>query len=214
YLGTSFAKHRHCEIERPPKALSKRKKRMPATLIIPGYKGSEAGHWQRQWLHDDPSALLVEQDDWHYPVLSDWMHALEAKLAENPGAVLVAHSLGCALVAHLASRPSAAHVAGALLVAPADAETMARKDSRFQSFAPLPRHELGFPSIVVASRNDEYMSFAKAEALSHLWGSGFVDLGHAGHINVASGFSRWPEGITLASSLHREPVNNTLSQAA
>ncbi len=65
---------------------------MPATLIIPGYKGSEAGHWQRQWLHDDPSALLVEQDDWHYPVLSDWMHALEAKLAENPGAVLVAHS--------------------------------------------------------------------------------------------------------------------------
>ncbi|WP_176073597.1 alpha/beta hydrolase [Brucella intermedia] len=187
---------------------------MPATLIIPGYKGSEAGHWQRQWLHDDPSALLVEQDDWHYPVLSDWMHALEAKLAENPGAVLVAHSLGCALVAHLASRPSAAHVVGALLVAPADAETMARKDSRFQSFAPLPRHELGFPSIVVASRNDEYMSFAKAEALSHVWGSGFVDLGHAGHINVASGFSRWPEGIILASSLHREPVNNTLSQAA
>ncbi len=33
---------------------------MPATLIIPGYKGSEPGHWQRQWLHDDPTALLVE----------------------------------------------------------------------------------------------------------------------------------------------------------
>ncbi|NKC50642.1 hypothetical protein HED63_07530 [Ochrobactrum cytisi] len=46
-----------------------------------------------------------------------------------------------------------------------------------RAFAPLPRHELGFPSIVVASRNDEYMSFAKVEALSHVWGSGFVDLG-------------------------------------
>ncbi|ACU48308.1 alpha/beta hydrolase [Brucella microti] len=181
---------------------------MPATLLIPGYKGSEAGHWQCQWLHDDPSALLVEQDDWHYPVLSDWMHMLESTLAENPGAVLVAHSLGCVLVAHLASRPAAAHVAGALLVAPADAETMARRDSRFQSFAPLPRHELGFPSIVVASRNDEYMSFAKAEALSHVWGSGFVDLGHAGHINVASGFGHWPDGAILASSLHREPAVN------
>ncbi|MBJ6131310.1 serine hydrolase family protein [Ochrobactrum sp. Q0168] len=187
---------------------------MPATLIIPGYKGSEAGHWQRQWLHDDPSALLVEQDDWHYPVLSDWMHALEAKLAENPGAVLVAHSLGCVLVAHLASRPAAAHVAGALLVAPADAETMASRDSRFQSFAPLPRHELGFPSIVVASRNDDYMRFAKAEALANVWGSGFVDLGHAGHINVASGFSRWPEGVILASSLQREPQKAASSQAA
>ncbi|MCB8829154.1 alpha/beta hydrolase, partial [Escherichia coli] len=23
------------------------------TLIIPGYLGSEKGHWQRQWLADD-----------------------------------------------------------------------------------------------------------------------------------------------------------------
>ncbi len=58
------------------------------------------------------------------------------------------------------------------------------------------------------------MSFAKAEALANIWGSGFVDVGHAGHINVESGFSRWPEGSILASSLHREPIRHTLSQAA
>ena len=179
---------------------------MPATLIIPGFKGSEAGHWQRQWLQDDPTAVLVEQDDWHYPVLSDWIHNIEAKLAENPNSVLVAHSLGCVLVAHLSNRPAAAHIAGAILVAPADVETMTRKDERFASFAPLPRHELRFPSVVVASRNDEYMHFAKAEALAHVWGSGFVDLGFAGHINVASGHDRLPEGQILASSLRREPL--------
>ncbi len=43
---------------------------MPATLIIPGYKGSEAGHWQRQWLHDDPSALLVERERDEHPTFS------------------------------------------------------------------------------------------------------------------------------------------------
>ncbi|WP_141061001.1 alpha/beta hydrolase, partial [Brucella melitensis] len=43
---------------------------------------------------------------------------------------------------------------------------------------------------------------------SHVWGSGFVDLGHAGHINVASGFGHSPDGAILASSLHREPPFN------
>lgn len=179
---------------------------MTTTLIIPGYRGSEAGHWQRQWLLDDISAKVVEQEDWENPVLSDWLHGLEAHLAEHPGAVLVAHSLGCVLVAHLANRPAAAHVAGALLVAPADSERMARHDAKFASFAPLPRRQLPFPSIVVASRNDEYMSFAKAEALANVWGSGFVDLGHAGHINPASGFGYWPEGMILISSFHQQAL--------
>ena len=173
------------------------------TLIIPGYRGSETGHWQRKWLLEDETARLVEQDDWENPVLSQWLHVLEAKLAETPDAVLVAHSLGCVLVSHLARRPSAAHVAGAILVAPADAERMAAQDTKFRSFAPLPRYNLGFPSIVVASRNDPYMSFRKAVALAGVWGSGFVDLRETGHINVASGFGSWPEGHILAGSLRR-----------
>jgi predicted alpha/beta hydrolase family esterase len=180
---------------------------MSPTLIIPGFKGSEAGHWQRQWLEDDKNAQMVEQDDWFFPVLSEWLYKLEAKLVENPGAVLVAHSLGCILVSHLSRRPAAAHVAGALLVAPADAEAMTKKDSRFASFAPIPRDELSFPSIVVASRNDEYMSFSKANALAKIWGSGFVDLGFSGHINPASGFHHWPEGPVLASGLHNMQLN-------
>jgi predicted alpha/beta hydrolase family esterase len=173
------------------------------TLIIPGYRGSEKGHWQRQWLLEDETSRLIEQDDWDHPVLSQWLHVLEAALAETPGAILVAHSLGSVLVAHLAGRPSAAHVAGAIMVAPADAERMASYDPQFQSFAPLPRHKLGFPSIVAASRNDPYMSFNKARALAEVWGSGFVDMKNAGHINIESGFGSWPDGHILAESLRR-----------
>jgi predicted alpha/beta hydrolase family esterase len=184
------------------------------TLIIPGYRGSEKGHWQQQWLLEDETARLVEQDDWDNPVLCQWLHVLEATLAETPGAVLVAHSLGCILVAHLASRPSAAHIAGAVLVAPADAERMAVQDSKFRSFAPLPRHKLGFPSIVVASRNDPYMSFNKAEALANVWGSGFVDMKNAGHINIESGFGSWPEAHILADSMRRPQQDFRAQQAA
>lgn len=176
---------------------------MPATLIIPGFMGSEAGHWQRHWLESDPSSTLVEQDDWDYPVLSEWLYNLEAYLEHNPGAILVAHSLGCILVAQLSRRLSAAHIGGALLVAPADSEAMTKADPRFESFAPINREPLPFPTIVVASHNDPYMSFAKAKALADVWGAGFIDLGKAGHINPDSGYSQFPEGQILAGNLQK-----------
>ena len=171
------------------------------TLIIPGYHGSETGHWQRHWAADHPSVEVVEQEDWDHPILSDWLHVLEAHLAAAPGAILVAHSLGCALVAHLAGRSSASHIGGALLVAPADADAGARQDPVFADFAPLPTRALPFPSIVVASRNDPYMGFGRATELADQWGAGLVDLGEAGHINVASGYGPWPDGVILAEAL-------------
>ncbi|KTQ96124.1 esterase [Aureimonas ureilytica] len=174
---------------------------MARILVIPGWRGSENGHWQRHLTENDPDALLVEQEDWENPILSEWLHTLEAHLAAAPGAVLVAHSLGAILVAHLASRPSAEHVAGALLVAPADSARMARNDPRFLSFAPIPREALPFPSVVVASRNDPFMSLPTARSFAQAWGSGFIDLGDAGHINRASGYGRWSEGETLARDL-------------
>lgn len=174
---------------------------MIETLIVPGLDGSGPGHWQRLWAEKTPSAEIVEQEDWARPVLSDWLHRLEARIAEAPGCVLVAHSLGCVLAAHLAERPSAAHVAGALLVAPADIERLAARrpdlaDFRLGSLRPLP-----FRSIVVASRNDPFMGWREANAHAAGWGSALVDLGHAGHINVDSGFGEWTDGEILAEGL-------------
>ncbi len=174
---------------------------MISTLIVPGLDGSGPGHWQRLWAERDPQAELVEQEDWAEPVLSDWLHQLEARIAEAPGCVLVAHSLGCVLVAHLANRSSAAHISGALLVAPADIEKLARRrpdlsDFRLGRLAPLP-----FPSILVASRNDPFMGWREAGAHAAGWGSALVDLGHAGHINLDSGFGAWPDAEILADGL-------------
>jgi uncharacterized protein len=176
---------------------------MSRILIIPGYNGSQNGHWQRHWLEDDPFAQLVEQESWTHPVLDIWMRALEYELMASPGAILVAHSLGATLVANLAGRLSAGHVAGAVLVAPADVESAQRRHPGRIEFGGMPRRRLPFPSVVVASRNDPYMLWPKTRDLVAIWGSGIVDLGNAGHINVASGFGRWTEGYALASGLDR-----------
>ncbi|NGN41066.1 serine hydrolase family protein [Mesorhizobium sp. CGMCC 1.15528] len=169
------------------------------TLILPGLNGSGEDHWQRHWLADHGDAILVAQEHWDKPVLEDWLHTLESELVAHPGAVLVAHSLGCILAAKLAGRPAAEHVAGAVLVAPCDIDVTNAKHPGLIDFGAMPRRRLPFPTIFVASRNDTYMDFDIAQEYAGIWGSGLVDIGDAGHINVASGFGRWEDGYALAS---------------
>lgn len=172
------------------------------TLIVPGLNGSPDGHWQRHWADSDPSADIVEQENWSVPVLSDWLYALEARIMGcAPGVVLVAHSLGCSLVAALAGRPAAAHVGGALLVAPADVRPLSAAYPTVAAFDAGSGVQLPFTSILVASRDDPFMSFARAERQAGRWGSAIFDLGTAGHVNIASGFGPWPDAATLAAGL-------------
>jgi predicted alpha/beta hydrolase family esterase len=58
------------------------------------------------------------------------------------------------------------------------------------------------------------MSFNKAEALAGVWGSGFVDMKNAGHINIESGFGSWPEAHILADSMRRPQQDFRARQAA
>ncbi len=61
----------------------------------------------------------------------------------------------------------------------------------------MPLLRLPFPSTVVASSNDPYVSLERARYFAQCWGSQFVDLGAAGHINTASGLGDWPAGVAL-----------------
>lgn len=179
------------------------------TLIIPGVNGSGPGHWQDHWLLDNANALLVDQEDWACPRIEDWLYRLEAELVAHPGAILVAHSLGTLLVAHLASRPAAAHVAGALLVAPCDLEVVRRLHPGARRFGAMPQERLPFPALVVGSTDDPYMADRAARALAERWEAGFLSLGAAGHINVGSGFGRWEDGYALAANFARDRLGPT-----
>jgi len=167
-------------------------------LIVPGLNGSGEGHWQRHWLADHDEAELVEQADWANPQAGRWLHRLEQAVIARPGAVVVAHSLGSILAARLATSSVAPLVGGALLVAPADIERTSTLHARTYEFGTIPTAPLPFPALVVASRDDIYMSLDKARAVAGSWGAPLVDIGHVGHINVASGFGRWAHGYELA----------------
>ena len=82
-------------------------------------------------------------------------------------------------------------------MAPADPERRAQ----LADFAPVPYAPLPYRSVLVASSNDPYCPIRRAGAYARAWGSEFVRLQNAGHINVESGFGDWPLGLALLQSL-------------
>jgi len=173
----------------------------PTIVIVPGWRDSGPGHWQSLWAERMQRAVRVVQDDWVTPHRAAWVGALEKLILAQPGPVVVAaHSLGCITTTHLGAA-AAERIAGALLVAPADPERRAV----LHDFAPVPCTPLPYRSIVVASSDDPFCPVRRAGAYARSWGSEFVRVQNAGHINVESGHGDWPLGLALLESLTDAP---------
>lgn len=170
-------------------------------LILAGLWDSGPQHWQTLWQHDHPEWTRVPHRDCNDPHCEEWVAELDAAIAQCEGApLLVAHSLGCILVAHWARSGSELSVAGALLVAPSDVEANTYPVAA-NGFAPIALEKLPFPSIVVASANDPYVTPERVRQFSQAWGSRLVEIGPAGHVNADSGYGRWPEGEKMLAGL-------------
>ncbi|MCF8209459.1 MAG: alpha/beta fold hydrolase [Rhodoferax sp.] len=183
---------------------------MASVLTLPGWQNSGPDHWQSRW-EKLYGYTRVDQHDWMAPLRGDWMAQLEeAVLAAPAPCVLAAHSLGCILIAAWAAHSrNANRVQAALLVAPGDPEREALQ-AVLKSWSPVVTERLPFKSILVASRDDPYCTFARAQAFAVAWGSECVDYGNAGHINADSDLGDWPEGhamlLNLLSSVGRARV--------
>ena len=109
--------------------------------------------------------------------------------------------LGCILTAWWAAHSRhTVRVQAALLVAPGDVE-QPELAAQLPGWAPMARKPLPFTSWLVASRDDPYCSFARAQALAADWGARLIDHGARGHINAESGLGAWPAGKALLDSL-------------
>ena len=182
----------------------------PTLLIVPGWLNSGPQHWQSLWERTYRNARRVEQQDWAAPRREAWVRELDTAVSNAIAPVaLIAHSLGCITVAHWtasASSQQLAKIHSAMLVAPADVE---RPDCipELRNFAPMPKDRLPFATLLIASSNDPYCALPRARSFAECWGSGFRDIGDAGHVNAESGFGEWPEGESLLLSLTNPTLN-------
>ena len=169
-------------------------------LVIPGLGGSGPDHWQSRWEAKIPAARRVAQEDWDNPRLAEWRGRIveEVARAARP-VVLVAHSLGVLAAVHaaplLANGKSSGKVKGGFLVAPPSVEVLSGLDTLDPAFLTVPDEALPFPSLVIASRDDPFSTFADSEVLARALGSELMDAGFSGHINIESGHGPWPEGL-------------------
>jgi predicted alpha/beta hydrolase family esterase len=184
----------------------------PVILTVPGLCNSGPGHWQTAWEASLPGCRRVDLGLWDDPHRNTWVNKLNLAIqrAEGP-VVLAAHSLGCMAVAWWAeyeqpeTPANGGKVIGALMVAPPDVEERPL-DRRLTRFAPVPASALPFPSILVASHNDPYLTMAQARSLARGWGSRLADAGEAGHINAQSALGDWAFGRLLLDTLLPEPL--------
>ena len=168
-------------------------------LILPGLGGSGPDHWQTHWQSAFPGMQRVEQADFERPVYADWsLRLTDAVSRAARPLVLVAHSLGTSLTMRWAfDQPEhASKVAGAFLVAPTDRDRFdAQPGSPVRGWGPMILKRLPFPSMVMASTDDDRVSFERAREFANAWGATFVNAGKLGHIGSAAKLGPWPFGL-------------------
>ena len=180
-------------------------------LVIPGLSGSGPDHWQSRWEAKLASGRRVMQEEWNRPGLDAWRGRVieEVEKAVQP-VVVVAHSLGVLAAVHaspfLLNGEGGSKIKGGFLVAPPSIDVLSGLDAVDPAFLSLPAEPLPFCSLVVASRNDPFSSFADSEAFAEMLGAEVIDAGFSGHINSESGHGPWPEG---ASSGSRRPFSSS-----
>ncbi|MDF2432891.1 MAG: serine hydrolase, partial [Mucilaginibacter sp.] len=131
----------------------------------------------------------------------DWIENINNEVKKhNPlEVILVGHSLACTTIVYWAQKYNVA-IKGALLVAPADTEADTYPPGT-TGFTPMSLVKLPFKSIVVGSTNDFYVTTERVKLFADSWGSGFISVGDAGHINVGSGFGDWDRGLEILKQL-------------
>lgn len=171
-------------------------------LIIPGLNDSGPDHWQSYWLKKFSNSKKVNQDNWDEPQLNQWLHNLNTSIETTNGPIiLVGHSLGVSLVLHWAKQYTNGKVKGALLVSTSDVDSPHHTPEEVRNFSPMPLIKLPFPSIVVASDDDAFVSPQRAAFFASQWGSELISIGKKGHINAASKLEYWDEGISILKKL-------------
>ena len=169
-------------------------------FILPGLNNSGPQHWQTAW-EQEYGFTRIQQKEWDAPVCEDWIRTIEeATQIYPPGdLILVGHSLACCTIIHWAQK-FRHPIKGALLVGPSDVDAPSYPEGT-TGFNPMPLHKLPFPSIVIASSNDPYVTLERAEFFAGQWGSKLVNIGDRGHINTDSTLGNWPIGYEWLQAL-------------
>ena len=177
---------------------------MKRVLILYGWHGSDAPHWQ-DWL---AKSLLKRGYQVSFPQLSDnlrpekslWLQEAKKAFDVIRPDIVIAHSMGNTLWFHLCNEGMVTPVSNLVLVAP---PRDLSEINDIKSFFPCKRPSDLFAkeSIMICSDDDPYISVDESKELSKQLGCRLKLIEKAGHINSDSGFGPWPWMLEYILSL-------------
>jgi predicted alpha/beta hydrolase family esterase len=164
-------------------------------LLLHGWGGSDAPHWQAELActlaKDYGTVSFPLLDNCHFPSRNRWIRQVKAILEDFKPDTVVCHSLANTLWFWLCDKEEIVPVKKLLMVSPPGLTT---KEETIKTFFPCPMPKTVCAETVhmVVSDNDPYITVAEAQTIAKHYDIPLKIIENAGHINTDSGYGKWP----------------------
>ena len=164
------------------------------TLILHGWGGSDAPHWQAELAgeiaKDYGAVSFPLLDNCHFPSKNRWMKQVKSILEDFKPDTVVCHSLANTLWFWLCQEEGMQEVKRLFMVSPPSLNT---EEKTIKTFFPCPMPENIYAKEVhmIVSDDDPWVKMDEAKSIAAQIGAEFTTIHNAGHINDDSGYGKW-----------------------
>jgi len=164
------------------------------TLILHGWGGSDAPHWQAELAAEIAknygTVSFPLLDNCHYPSKNRWVKQVKLFIKEFKPNTVVCHSLANTLWFWLCKEDGMPTIQRLFMVSP---PSLASEDKTIKTFfpCPLPQHLYAKEVHMIVSDDDPWVQVDEAKKLATHFNAMFTVLEGAGHINTDSGYGKW-----------------------
>jgi predicted alpha/beta hydrolase family esterase len=164
------------------------------TLILHGWGGSDAPHWQAELASEIAknygTVSFPLLDSCHFPSKNRWVKQVKQLLIDFRPDTVVCHSLANNLWMWLCEEDGMVEVERLFMVSVPSFKT---KEKTIKAFfpCPLPNNIYAKEVQMIVSDNDPWVELSEAKELASHFGVSLSVLENAGHINEDSGYGKW-----------------------
>ena len=164
------------------------------TLILHGWGGSDAPHWQAELASEIAknygTVSFPLLDSCHFPSKNRWIKQVKILLEEFKPDTVVCHSLANNLWFWLCEEDDMVEVNRLFMVSVPSLKT---KEQTIKAFFPCPLPDNIYAKEVqmIVSDNDPWVQLDEAKEMASHFAASITILENAGHINEDSGYGKW-----------------------
>jgi len=167
---------------------------MNKTLILHGWGGSDAPHWQAELASEIAknygTVSFPLLDNCHFPSKNRWLKQVKKLLKEFKPNTVVCHSLANTLWFWLCQEEDMVAIERLFMVSPPSLSTT---ETTIKTFFPckIPQNIYAKKIELIVSDTDPWIELDEAESMAKSIGANYTIVKDAGHINADSGFGKW-----------------------